>query len=94
MARDKCLKTVSSDVVTTTYSVSISFFFISFHRRPFIYFGMLPRNFPGETDANNKGPQSESPVSQEISIQEPSDYKFRSLPLYQFSWRTSLRGGL
>jgi len=81
MARDKCLTTLSADVVTTTYSVSISFF-ISFRHRPFIQLRMLPRNFPGETDTNNKGPQSESPVSREISIPESSEYKIRSLPLY------------
>jgi hypothetical protein len=81
MARDKCLTTLSVDIVTTTYSVSISFF-ISFLRHPFIQLQMLPRNFPGETDANNKGPQSESPVFREISIAESSEYKFRSLPLY------------
>jgi hypothetical protein len=81
MARDKCITALSADFVTTTYSVSLSFF-ISFLRRPLIQLRMLPRNFPGETDANNKGPPSESPVSPEISIPEPSEYKFRSLHRY------------
>jgi len=81
MARDKYLATLSTEVVNTTYSVSI-FYFISFLRRPFIQLPELPRNFPGETDANNKGSQSESPMSRKISIPEPPEYKLRSLPLY------------
>jgi len=81
MARDKYLATLSTEVVNTTYSVFI-FYFISFLRRPFIQLRELPRNFPGETDANNEGPQSESSMSRKISITEPSEYIFKSLPLY------------
>jgi hypothetical protein len=70
-ARDKCLTTLSAEVVTTTYSVSISFL-ISFIRRPFLQPRMLPRNFPGGTNANNKD------LNQ--NRQCPEKYRYRNLP--------------